>query len=363
MVNDLWLQHFIGAETMYECNSIFYHSCAIISIGPAHRLKNSFKFCDMWIKHPQFFEIVQQAWQTRVTGTTMFILVKKLQAVKARLKELHRSYYSDLGNRIADVKQQLDQCQEAIEHNRRNPTLHAQEKRLREQYMILLSAESSLAKQQAKMAWLTLGDRNTAFYHAKIKQRRARSQINSINSPTGERVTDSQNVQTIFLNYYRGLLGTSSEHLTRLDLSIMQYGSILSNEQQEALIASVESWEIKEALFSIHNGKAPPDGFFAGFFKATWHIIHEEFTAAVTDFFSSGKLLKQINATNLCLLPKVPSPGSPSDFRPIACCNVIYKTITKLMTSRLQAILPSIISPNQGAFVKGRLIVSNILVC
>lgn len=130
------------------------------------------------------------------------------------------------------------------------------------------------------------------------------------------------------------------------------------------LTAPIQACEIKDTLFSIGNEKAPgPDGFSAGFFKATWHIIGEDFTAAIADFFSSGKLLRQINATNICLLPKIPNLELPSDFRPIACCNVIYKTITKLMASRLQAILPSIISPNQGAFIQGRLIMSNILIC
>ncbi|XP_058217276.1 uncharacterized protein LOC131328342 [Rhododendron vialii] len=40
--------------------------------------------------------------------------------------------------------------------------------------------------------------------------------------------------------------------------------------------------------------------------------------------------------------------------RPIACCNVIYKTITKLLARRLQPVLPFVINKAQAAFVKGR---------
>lgn len=38
----------------------------------------------------------------------MFILVKKLQAVKIKLKELHRYSFSDLSSRVALAKQQLE---------------------------------------------------------------------------------------------------------------------------------------------------------------------------------------------------------------------------------------------------------------
>lgn len=145
--------------------------------------------------------------------------------------------------------------------------------------MKLLSAESSLAKQQAKVNWLQMGDRNTTFYHAKIKQKRARNQELSICNQDGERVTDVKDMQEIFLNFYPGMLGKSPENLSIPKLSYMQNGPILSAEHQRILSAPILPNEIKDALFSIGDEKAPgPDGFSADFFKATWLIIHEEFT-------------------------------------------------------------------------------------
>lgn len=48
------------------------------------------------------------------------------------------------------------------------------------------------------------------------------------------------------------------------------------------------------------------------------------------------------------------------DFRPIACCNLIYKVISKLLSNRLKNLLPTAIEPNQCAFIKGKLLMENI---
>jgi hypothetical protein len=69
---------------------------------------------------------------------------------------------------------------------------------------------------------------------------------------------------------------------------------------------------------------------------------------------------RQWKATFISLIPKKDCPTDFSEFRPISLCNSTYKCVAKIIANRLQILLPKIISPSQGAFVKGRSIHDNI---
>lgn len=94
------------------------------------------------------------------------------------------------------------------------------------------------------------------------------------------------------------------------------------------LQALVLAGEIKEVIFSMPANKAPgPDDYPMEFYKASWQVVGKDFVTAEQSFFMFGFMPRSINATLLSLVPKTTDAEKMTDFRPIACCNVIYKKV------------------------------------
>lgn len=196
-----------------------------------------------------------------------------------------------------------------------------------------------------------------------MKTHYLRNKILSLTSANGMRLTDPDDIKNEILGYYLGLLGSPFAHSRSAYQSLrVVVSQRLSVTMKSSLVQRVSKEEIKTAMWAIKGGKAPgPDGLCSNFFHKNWDIVGEDVVQAIQLFFDTGIMPRQWNCTALTLAPKVDSPASIKDFRPIACYNVVYKCATKILANRLQLILPLIISPSQSAFIKGRSIMDNIL--
>lgn len=129
------------------------------------------------------------------------------------------------------------------------------------------------------------------------------------------------------------------------------------------LCADYSDIEIKDVMFQMDPHTAPrPDGFSPLFYQKFCDIVGSDVTVAVRYFFTSGRILKQLNYTTISLIPKVPEPTNMIQLRPVALCNVLYKIGAKVIVNHLKGLMDYIISTQQGAFVPGRLIFDNSLV-
>ena len=90
-------------------------------------------------------------------------------------------------------------------------------------------------------------------------------------------------------------------------------------------------------------------------------MINQDFTEAMHFFFNSNRMFAPVNCATLTLIPKISNADKVGDFRPIVCCTVIYKVISKILTARLQEVIGKLVNNAQFDFIPGRQISDSIL--
>ncbi|XP_024006615.1 uncharacterized protein LOC112083116 [Eutrema salsugineum] len=127
------------------------------------------------------------------------------------------------------------------------------------------------------------------------------------------------------------------------------------------LICDVTDEEVMQVVFSMPSDKSPgPDGFTIDFFKGAWSVIGRDVIVPV-HLFQIGVPPERCEFNDFG--PYTPNKDAKTmkDYRPISCCNVLYKIVSKIRANQLKRILPAIIASNQYAFIRDRLLVENVL--
>ncbi|XP_039034030.1 uncharacterized protein LOC120170067 [Hibiscus syriacus] len=193
------------------------------------------------------------------------------------------------------------------------------------------------------MHWIKEGDKCSKFFHSAVAAKNKNDTIRVIVDDQGNRLEYFDAMADEVITFFSSLIGTADPRVKGSDpillKELLQFS--LPLESSSSLVKDVTTEEIKEAIFAKVMTKplARMDSPLV-FFKKSWFILGDDVVAAVKFFFHQSSLLLAFNATTIALVPKIPNPSKVKDFRPISCCSVVYKTITKILVKRLTSILP-----------------------
>ncbi|XP_023645887.1 uncharacterized protein LOC111832631 [Capsella rubella] len=316
--------------------------------------KKAFIFDKRWIGKEGLKEAIEDGWKRSgyQENLTFMDKVGNCRNALSRWRKLQVPFGRDL---IEDLKSKLAVAQG---DDGSDPELiHDLSMRLRTAYQ----EEEVYWQQKSRNRWMRVGNRNSKFFHAQTKNRRARNRIIGLYNKDDVWHTEERDLYLIASDYFSDLFKSSNPQ--EIEDALGNLSTVISEDVNTQLTRPVTEKEIRDALFMMHPDKVPgPDGMTALFFQQAWEVIKKDMFGLVNSFMQEGIFDRRLSKTNICLIPKVERPTRMSELRPISLCNVGYKIISKVLCQRLKTVVPNIISETQSAFVAGRLISDNILI-
>jgi hypothetical protein len=225
----------------------------------------------------------------------------------------------------------------------------------------LLYREELLWLQRSRVTWLKEGDQNTRYFHQRAVWRARKNRIKRLKDDEGTWKDVPTEMERMATSYFKELF--TRDPSLQSDGLVNLFQEKVTEQMNNELCRDFTDEEIGNVLFQIGPLKAPGvDGFPTRFYQRNWCTLKEEVINAVKIFFVTGRMPENVNDTAIVLIPKVDQPATLTDFRPISVCTILYKVLAKCMVNRLRPMLGELISLNQSAFVRRRLITDNALV-
>lgn len=367
-MNEKWLNNRTQAYGVFEAGGVSDHLRGRFHMtAEAVGKRKPFKFTNVVAETSEFMEVIGNYWKDMQplfqSTSALYRFSKYLKGLKPHLRTLSKSKLGSLTKKVKEAYSDLCVKKEQMMRMPTPENVYA-EREAFARWQRVSDIEEKVSKQRSKVHWLQVGDKNNkAFYNA-AKIRESRNAIREIKCADGSCVTTQDDIKKEAERFFNEFLTFEPRDVETASVEELKetIPYRCTEEERTKLTRVVTEEEIKEVVFNMPSNKSPgPDGYTTEFFKASWSIIGKDFTAAVQSFFSKGFLPKGLNSTILALIPKKESAQEMRDYRPISCCNVLYKVISKIIANQLKGTLPQCISYNQSAFVKDRLLVENLL--
>lgn len=306
-----------------------------------------------WTLEPGFTDLTKKAWEGK------------------SWHEGHKSFTESVtvwndkvvGN-IPQRKRRLIRRLEGIDlarNDNRDNGLFRLEKKLWREYVKLSNQEEMIWFQKSRCKWLLFGDKNSSFFHMSTKIRRKRSKIESLQIGDGVWTSEQETMKRLAYEFYKNLYIKDPAVLAASNWP--KSFPPMSSASLTHLQRDPTDQEIKDAVFDMGAFKAPgPDGLPAHFLQLQWGLIGGPVCDMIKGMWRNPREIESINQTSIVLIPKVDQPSKMVEFRPISLCNVIYKTLSKVIANRLRGEMEHLVLPNQFSFIKGRQGCDNIII-
>ncbi|XP_031127631.1 uncharacterized protein LOC116029728 [Ipomoea triloba] len=189
-----------------------------------------FKFFNMWLVHPKFKTIVNDVWRTVILGTEQYRFAIHLKALKSPLKLLNKEEYGHISEKASHANEEYKAFVQQFDVLTASKDDRNKLHMMRENAMFLTEAEKQFFNKKFQIKNLIKGDKGSKFFHDLIKKSHRDKSISCILDQSGQPTTSLLQVESLFVDHFKSLLGTTSprEHC---NADIIRNGPSLSAAQ------------------------------------------------------------------------------------------------------------------------------------
>lgn len=190
------------------------------------------------------------------------------------------------------------------------------------------------------------------------KKRTSISHIANIKDEQGGLLSDPQQINTRFANYYETLYTSRANYTPEaltLFLDHIDF-SELSNANQTMLDSPVSFKEVQAAVTSFQTAKTPGlDGIPAEFYKTNAGLVIPWFHTLLLSMLEEGCLPPTMSEAVIVVIPKPnKDPALCSSYHQISLLNVDAKIVTKIPANRLIPVILTLVHGDQTGFMPGK---------
>ncbi|XP_037496903.1 uncharacterized protein LOC119371218 isoform X1 [Jatropha curcas] len=196
MANNYWSSLFQEASTTTLVSPTSDHDPLLVSTvegAVPRRKERRFRFDNAWLHDEDLVGVVRDSWSSSMGSD---IMLRKKSCIAAL-----QSWGMDRNSRFWKKKNSL---KHAIDFAREVDPFADTTGLIRE-WGNILAQEDARRRQLSKQFWLQHGDRNSKYFHAKIKARTRRNSINKLQNAAGQWIEKECEKQQLFVDYFTHL--------------------------------------------------------------------------------------------------------------------------------------------------------------
>lgn len=246
----------------------------------------------------------------------------------------------------------------------KSPDDYKQILKLKYEYSGIMTSQINNLLLKLKQKHFETGDKPGKLFAQQLQSTQASRAIYKIRSKSGALLTNPIDINCRFREFYSELY-SSKQNIPQSDLNkFFDHLSLpgMADAARNQLDSEITVQEVITAIKSFPSGKASgPDGFGSEFYKVLCDTLAPLLHRMIINSKIEGTLPKTLYEANICLiLKKGKDDCDPASFRPIALQNFDRKVITKILATRLNKHIASIIHPDQTGFIPGRFSFFNV---